>query len=217
MDATQLWYTLAVVLVLVGLAGTVLPALPGIPLVFAGMLLAAWAGGFEHIGAATLVVLGILTLFSLLVDFWATAMGARRVGFTDPCTVAPYVQETGVDVLAVAFGTAHGVYRGEPHLDLDLLRDLRACTDIPLAMHGGSGLSAEQFRGAIAAGVSKINVFTELGLTTGRRLCEHAGAEDASYFTFQEVIRDTFRERCAEYVEVFGAAGRFPEGMGAEG
>lgn len=80
MDATQLWYTLAVVLVLVGLAGTVLPALPGIPLVFAGMLLAAWAGGFEHIGAATLVVLGILTLFSLLVDFWATAMGARRVG-----------------------------------------------------------------------------------------------------------------------------------------
>ncbi len=144
-------------------------------------------------------------------------MGARRVGFTDPCTVAPYVQETGVDVLAVAFGTAHGVYRGEPHLDLDLLRDLRACTDIPLAMHGGSGLSAEQFRGAIAAGVSKINVFTELGLTTGRRLCEHAGAEGASYFTFQEVIRDTFRERCAEYVEVFGAAGRFPEGMGAEG
>jgi len=80
MDATQLWYTLAVVLVLVGLAGTVLPALPGIPLVFAGMLLAAWAGGFEHIGAATLVVLGILTLLSLLVDFWATAMGARRVG-----------------------------------------------------------------------------------------------------------------------------------------
>ena len=82
MDATQLWYTLAVVLVLVGLAGTVLPALPGIPLVFAGMLLAAWAGGFEHIGAATLVVLGILTLLSLLVDFWATAMGARRVGAT---------------------------------------------------------------------------------------------------------------------------------------
>lgn len=80
MDATQLWYTLAVLLVLVGLAGTVLPALPGIPLVFAGMLLAAWAGGFEYVGAATLVVLGILTLLSLLVDFWATAMGARRVG-----------------------------------------------------------------------------------------------------------------------------------------
>lgn len=144
-------------------------------------------------------------------------MGAQRVGFTDPCTVAPYVEETGVDVLAVAFGSAHGVYRGEPHLDLALLGDLRGCTDIPLAMHGGSGLSAEQFRGAIAAGVSKINIFTELGLTVGKRLCEHATSEGASYFTFQTVIRDTFRERCAEYLEVFGAAGRYPEGMRAEG
>ena len=80
MDATTLWYALAVLLVLVGLAGTVLPALPGVPLVFAGMLLAAWAGGFEHVGATPLVLLGVLALISLVVDYWATAMGARRVG-----------------------------------------------------------------------------------------------------------------------------------------
>lgn len=80
MDITPIWYTLAVLLVLAGLAGTVLPALPGIPLVFAGMLLAAWAGGFEYIGAASLVTLGVLTVLSLVVDYWATAMGAKRVG-----------------------------------------------------------------------------------------------------------------------------------------
>lgn|SRR5690554_3994060 len=80
MDITPLWYALALLLVLAGLAGTVLPALPGIPLMFAGMLLGAWAGGFEHVGATPLVVLGVLALLSLVVDFWATAMGARRVG-----------------------------------------------------------------------------------------------------------------------------------------
>lgn len=80
MDLLNVYYAIAVVLVLVGLAGTVLPALPGLPLVFAGMLLGAWAGDFEYIGIPVLVVLGLLTLFSLVVDFWATALGAKRVG-----------------------------------------------------------------------------------------------------------------------------------------
>ena len=73
-------YVIAALLVLVGLAGVVLPALPGLPVVFAGLLLAAWAGGFEQIHVATIVVLGLLTLLSFAVDFWATAHGARRVG-----------------------------------------------------------------------------------------------------------------------------------------
>lgn len=75
-----MYYAIALVLVLVGLAGTILPALPGLPLIFVGMLLGAWAGDFEHIGIPVLVVLGVLTLFSLVIDFWATALGARRVG-----------------------------------------------------------------------------------------------------------------------------------------
>ena len=74
------WYVIAGILVLVGLTGVVLPALPGLPLVFLGMLLAAWAGGFAKIGVGTLVALGVLTLLSMAVDFWAAAMGAKRVG-----------------------------------------------------------------------------------------------------------------------------------------
>lgn len=80
MSAQTLYYLLAAILVTVGLLGTVLPVLPGLPLVFGGMLLAAWAGGFEQIGVATIIVLGLLTLVSLGIDFWATAVGAKRVG-----------------------------------------------------------------------------------------------------------------------------------------
>ena len=80
MSGPTLYYLIAAALVVIGLIGTVLPALPGLPLVFAGMLLAAWAGGFEQISIATVVVLGLLTLASLAIDFWATALGAKRVG-----------------------------------------------------------------------------------------------------------------------------------------
>lgn len=80
MDLQTLYYILAGVLVVVGIVGTVLPALPGLPLVFAGMVLAAWASDFEKVGWVTLVVLGLLTALSLGIDFLATAMGAKRVG-----------------------------------------------------------------------------------------------------------------------------------------
>lgn len=80
MDTQTLFYAIALLMVLLGLAGTVLPAIPGLPLVFAGMLLAAWAGGFEQIGFWTLLVLAVLTLLSIGIDFLASAAGAKRVG-----------------------------------------------------------------------------------------------------------------------------------------
>ncbi|QOY63764.1 DUF456 domain-containing protein [Lysobacter sp. H21R4] len=80
MDLQSLYYALAVVLVVLGVAGTVLPAIPGIPLIFAGMLLAAWANGFEQVGPWILLVLGVLTVLSVAIDLLATAVGAKRVG-----------------------------------------------------------------------------------------------------------------------------------------
>ena len=80
MEVQSLYYLLAGALVLAGLAGTVLPALPGLPLMFAGMLLAAWAGGFQEVGGWMLGLLAVLTVLSLAVDFAATALGAQRVG-----------------------------------------------------------------------------------------------------------------------------------------
>lgn len=91
MDLQPLYYAIAAILVLIGIAGTILPALPGLPLVFAGMLLGAWAGGFEYVGIPVLVVLALLTLVSLLVDFWATALGARRVGASRPAAAGAVI------------------------------------------------------------------------------------------------------------------------------
>ena len=73
-------YAFAVVFVLIGLAGMVLPALPGVPLVFAGLLLAAWSGGFEQIGGFTIFLLASLTLCAILVDIVAGAFGTRIAG-----------------------------------------------------------------------------------------------------------------------------------------
>lgn len=80
MDLHAIWYVLAAILMLVGLAGIIVPALPGLPLVFCGMLLAAWADGFQRVEWWWLASLGVLTLLSMAIDFWATAAGAGRVG-----------------------------------------------------------------------------------------------------------------------------------------
>jgi len=75
-----LYFVLSGILILTGIAGTIVPALPGVPLVFAGMLLAAWADHFQHIGAFTLTILGVLCALALLIDFAASLLGAKRVG-----------------------------------------------------------------------------------------------------------------------------------------
>ncbi len=80
MDLQTLYYLVATILVLLGLAGTVLPAVPGVPLVFAGMWLAAWTDGFAQVPAWVIGILGLLTLLSIVIDLFATAVGAKRVG-----------------------------------------------------------------------------------------------------------------------------------------
>lgn len=80
MDYSFILYLLAALLVIVGIAGVILPALPGLPLVFAGLLVAAWADGFTRVGWLPLVVLGVLTALSIVVDVLATTLGAQRLG-----------------------------------------------------------------------------------------------------------------------------------------
>lgn len=80
MDNATIWWILAWLLILVGLAGTVLPALPGIIFMFGGMWLAAWIDAYQRIGTATLIVLGVLTLISFLTDTVAGIVGAKRFG-----------------------------------------------------------------------------------------------------------------------------------------
>ena len=80
MDWMILWLVLAGLIVISGLIGTVIPALPGVPLIFAGLLLASWSTGFEPVGWGTIAVLATLTLIAVLIDYLAAAVGAKRLG-----------------------------------------------------------------------------------------------------------------------------------------
>jgi uncharacterized protein YqgC (DUF456 family) len=80
MDWTILWWILACLLVIAGLVGTIVPALPGIPMMLAGFVLAAWSTGFEPVGWGTLGVLGALPVLSVIIDWLAAAFGAKRLG-----------------------------------------------------------------------------------------------------------------------------------------
>ena len=83
-------------------------------------------------------------------------------GYTDPKEALEFVQKTGVNSLAVAIGTAHGVYKGEPKLDLDRLVEIRKIVDVPLVLHRASGLSEEAVKESIKRGICKVNFATEL-------------------------------------------------------
>ena len=83
-------------------------------------------------------------------------------GYTDPMEAKEFVERTGVSSLAVAIGTAHGVYKGEPKLDLDRLAEIRKVVSIPLVLHGASGLSEEAVVESIKRGICKVNFATEL-------------------------------------------------------
>ncbi len=83
--------------------------------------------------------------------------------YTNPCEAKRFVDETGVDILAIAIGTAHGIYKDEPKLNYEIIGQIReAVGNIPLVLHGSSGLSDEQLRKAVAAGINKVNLDTEI-------------------------------------------------------
>lgn len=145
------------------------------------------------------------------------AFGALGKGFTEPAAVERFVRETGVDCLAVAIGTAHGLYQGDPQLDLALLAEIRQCVDIPLVLHGGSGLSDEQFRAAVEGGIQKINIFTNLAVSAGAAMVEKAREQDASFLALVRAIPDAFRQECERLLDVFGATNQAPIRGSAQG
>jgi ketose-bisphosphate aldolase len=155
------------------------------------------------VGAAVEAELGHVGVGRTYQEF-----GGRGKGFTNPDDVERFVQETGVDFLAVAIGTAHGLYDGEVNLALDLLAEIRERVSIPLVLHGGSGLSDDQFRAAVAGGIAKINIFTNLAVEASKRLIEGAQEEKASYFSLTRQIREAFRGQCAHCLDVFGTTGK---------
>lgn len=102
--------------------------------------------------------------------------------YTDPDLVPDYLKKTGVDALAVAFGTAHGIYKVKPVLNMDVITKVREKTDVPLVMHGGSGISHEEYREVIRRGINKINYFSYMSYAGYAAAKAHAEKEPTGFF-----------------------------------
>ena len=128
--------------------------------------------------------------------------------YTDPELAARFVEETGIDALACSFGTTHGIYLKKPKLDFDVVRNVRRQTGgIPVVMHGGSGVSREDFHEAIRAGVRKVNYFTYMDKAGGNAAAEYLKslrAEEPLFFSSVSMAaRDAMKENVKEAMKMF--------------
>ncbi|WP_370549166.1 tagatose bisphosphate family class II aldolase [Edwardsiella tarda] len=141
-------------------------------------------------------------------DDWQVDEAESRL--TDPEAAAEFVERSGIDSLAVAIGSAHGLYRGEPHLDFTRLAAIRQRVAIPLVLHGASGLPAEMVREAIALGICKVNVATELKIAFAdalkRYFQAHPEANDPRQY--MAAGKQAMRAVVAEKIRLCGSAGR---------
>jgi fructose-bisphosphate aldolase class II len=128
--------------------------------------------------------------------------------FTDPDTAADFVERTGIDALAVAVGNAHGDYKLPPKLDFERITAISKITGIPLVLHGGSGLSDDDFHEAIKRGISKINIFTDID-RAGKKGIEKGLADGAqSLSALMPYMLDAMRAVTRNKIELFGSANR---------
>ena len=128
--------------------------------------------------------------------------------YTDPATAKDFVERTGVDVLAIAFGTTHGIYTKKPKLDLERITKIKEAIDIPFVMHGGSGLSKEEFQTAIRNGIRKINYYTYMTLAGGRAVKEaldqESPDENVFFHDIPMIAVEAMKENVKEAIQVFG-------------
>lgn len=128
--------------------------------------------------------------------------------YTDPATAKDFVERTGVDVLAIAFGTTHGIYTKKPKLDLERITKIKEAIDIPFVMHGGSGLSKEEFQTAIRNGIRKINYYTYMTLAGGRAVKEaldqKSPDENIFFHDIPMIAVEAMKENVKEAIQVFG-------------
>ena len=127
--------------------------------------------------------------------------------YTDPNLAKDFVERTGVDALAIAFGTAHGVYKKKPVLDLDRIKLIKEKVSVPLVMHGGSGLTREEFQTAIKNGIRKINYYTYMSIEGGKAVKEYIEnlSEDKTLFfhDISVIAKNAMKEDIKNAIKMF--------------
>ena len=124
--------------------------------------------------------------------------------YTTPEEAVNFVKATGVDALAIAIGTAHGAYKTKPKLDIGRLSEIRASLDTPLVLHGGSGLSDDDFRNTIKEGIAKMNIFTDLCLA-GDRATADGREQGIGYLETRNLKVKYIKEEVMKKMRLFGS------------
>ncbi|MCI9479933.1 MAG: class II fructose-bisphosphate aldolase [Lachnospiraceae bacterium] len=149
----------------------------------------------------------------------------RDSGLTHKEEARRFVEETGVDALAVAVGTSHGVYKGTPKLEFELLREIASLVTVPLVLHGGSGTGDENLKKCIACGIQKINLFTDMANPAGEAMALYMRGESSeepdisaalemfsgkkkNYYVAPMVGAEVYQRKLEHYIRLFGSAGR---------
>ena len=137
-------------------------------------------------------------------------LSTKDAVLTDPGEAVRFAKLTGIDALAVAIGTAHGFYKDEPKLDFDRLRQIHSLTNIPLVLHGGTGVPDEDLVRSIKYGISKINVGTELKFCCSQTV-RKAVTEQPEQIDIRKLVgnaRVNCREIVRHKIELFGSAAK---------
>ena len=181
---------------------------------FSSVMFDGSAGDYETNIKETREVVRIAHAFGATVEGEIGHVGDAGAGdnlltdmYTTPKEAKEYLAATGVDALAVAIGSAHGVYKTKPKLSIDRLREIRAAVDAPLVLHGGSGLSDEDFRHSIREGMAKVNIFTDLCLAGQRAMAEGISA-GRDYLTIRNMQVEAINEAVKTKMRLFGCEGK---------
>ena len=180
----------------------------GIDLGFTSVMYDGSEHDFKINRANTCVVSEIAKRRAVSVEAEVGSMGAREMGaggdsgvYTDPELAAQFARDTGIDALAYAFGTAHGVYHAKPELDLDRVKRIHSILGVPIVMHGGSGISEADYREVIACGVRKINYYTYMAKAGGEAVGKMT---DRTFFhDIAAVAEKGMRENVKAAIKVF--------------
>lgn len=127
--------------------------------------------------------------------------------YTEVSEAADFIAKTGADALAVAIGTAHGAYKSAPKLDFERLRDIAARIATPLVLHGGSGLSEGDFKKAVANGISKVNIFTDINCV-GAKAAHDSYVADSGITDLALPITEAIKQATMAKMIIFGSGGK---------
>lgn len=188
---------------------------------FTGVMYDGSTSAYEENVENTKKAVALAAKYGASVEAELGCMGRRESGagdgsgnddetkiYTDPVQAKAFVAETGIDALACSFGTTHGIYLTKPQLDFTVVENVREQTDnIPVVMHGGSGVSKEDFHAAVEAGVRKVNYFTYMDKAAGEAMkayLEDLAEGKPAFFTDATVrVREAMKQDVMKAMKTF--------------